>query len=1169
MKLGLRTVPIARRRALCLLAIGVAWPRAASAVTHLWTGAAGDAQFTTPGNWSPAGPPGPADTAHFSSGGGALTVLVTASGGETTVEVGQLLLQRPVRFVGTAAFGLWGVPDAAGDSVLVHVANVDVTFQNDLLLRAAGLVRTLSNGGLRTLDLCGAVRDDAAGLPLQLRPQAATSIRLMRAGAFGGGTVVGSPSSADAAGNIVVAHPTALGPGPVTFLNGGNLHFATPTFASPLAAGGVVNLRVEATADGAPIVHPDGSCALDLTGDQRTLLTGAIGGTGGRINLQPAPSTTPATLELGAASGFEKPVSVLANLTLRLADAGGLGATTHDTTLLNGATLELEGGIVVAEPLNLSADGQNVATWRSLGGDNVWSGPVTGSANLFVDVVEGSLIVLGSTSGFQLTKLGAATLELGGPSAQGSLATIAEGTLRVNGSLSRSTVIVAPGARLEGSGTVTVSSPGGLLVNGTLAPGDGGPGTLAVRGIVSFGDDSTFEVEIDGAAADRLAVAGAGTVALTGAALALSVGAPQPDTSFTILSGLAVGGGFDGLPEGAVVDGFSISYGADVVLHPVFPTCTPDGDSDPPALGPCPADVTAECDGPDGAGASWVDPAATDDCDAEPAVACTPASGMVFPLGATEVACVAQDQHGGASAPCTFLVSVVDTTPPAIDCPPAQTVAVSAGDPVTFTEATASDPCGVASVACAPASGDPLSIGADHTVTCTAADASGLTAACTFLLTVVSSNQPPLADAGPDQFVSYTVIPPPVTLSGAGSSDDGRPDPPGILACSWSQLSGPPVALADPSACESSFTAPLLAAGEMAVLTFELTVGDGEASSHDEVNVTVTSTNHAPVCPTIAPITVAEGASAVVLDGTASFDPDGDPIAYLWVQTSGIPVPLAGDDAPVARIDAPEVDGSEVLTFDLTVDDGLLAATCNYVVIVESQNHCPTADAGDGSTVATGDLVLLDGTGSSDPDEDPLSFSWVQTTGPAVTLLAAGTATPSFVAPAAGAAGVGLSFTLTVDDGFGCTSTGTVEIHVTGGGAPPRCDQARPSERVLWPPNHHMVPIWIRGVDAARAGTEVTIDAVTQDEPVDGCGDGHTSPDAKIRGGKVLLRAERGPGNGRVYHVHFTARSEAGSCSGAVEVCVPHARHGVSWRHFWKRGGCVDDGELFDSTVSP
>ena len=108
----------------------------------------------------------------------------------------------------------------------------------------------------------------------------------------------------------------------------------------------------------------------------------------------------------------------------------------------------------------------------------------------------------------------------------------------------------------------------------------------------------------------------------------------------------------------------------------------------------------------------------------------------------------------------------------------------------------------------------------------------------------------------------------------------------------------------------------------------------------------------------------------------------------------------------------------------------------------------------------------------------------------------------------------------------------------------PRCDLARASKTVLWPPKHKLIPVRILGVtDPDHDKVTITVTAVTQDEPVNGLGDGDTSPDAVLHGHKVLLRAERsGTGNGRVYTVHLTAvDKQGGACTGTVTVGVPHS----------------------------
>jgi hypothetical protein len=127
-----------------------------------------------------------------------------------------------------------------------------------------------------------------------------------------------------------------------------------------------------------------------------------------------------------------------------------------------------------------------------------------------------------------------------------------------------------------------------------------------------------------------------------------------------------------------------------------------------------------------------------------------------------------------------------------------------------------------------------------------------------------------------------------------------------------------------------------------------------------------------------------------------------------------------------------------------------------------------------------------------------------------------------------------------VSDGLALDAA-DVAIFVHPAVAPPSCVAARPSVASLWPPNHALVPINILGV---TPGATITITSVTQDEPINGTGDGDTAPDAVIQGSSVLVRAERaGNRNGRVYRIAYTASNAGGSCSGVVKVGVPHDKN--------------------------
>jgi hypothetical protein len=127
---------------------------------------------------------------------------------------------------------------------------------------------------------------------------------------------------------------------------------------------------------------------------------------------------------------------------------------------------------------------------------------------------------------------------------------------------------------------------------------------------------------------------------------------------------------------------------------------------------------------------------------------------------------------------------------------------------------------------------------------------------------------------------------------------------------------------------------------------------------------------------------------------------------------------------------------------------------------------------------------------------------------------------------------------------------------------PPTCNAAHAVPAVLWSPNHQFVPIAIRGVTGSNGhAVKITVTGVTQDEPVNGKGDGNTSPDALIHDGAAAVRAERsGNGNGRVYQLSFKADDrQGGVCTGAVKVGVPHS--------LGKGATAIDDGQVYDSTV--
>jgi PKD repeat protein len=91
------------------------------------------------------------------------------------------------------------------------------------------------------------------------------------------------------------------------------------------------------------------------------------------------------------------------------------------------------------------------------------------------------------------------------------------------------------------------------------------------------------------------------------------------------------------------------------------------------------------------------------------------------------------------------------------------------------------------------------------------------------------------------------------------------------------------------------------------------------------------------------------------------------------------------------------------------------------------ENRPPTADAGPDQTVQVGETVQLDGSRSSDPDGDALSFKWrfrSRPSGSQATLSNSSSARPSFVPDVAGQYVV----ELTADDGHGGSDSDTVAV---------------------------------------------------------------------------------------------------------------------------------------------
>jgi hypothetical protein len=341
----------------------------------------------------------------------------------------------------------------------------------------------------------------------------------------------------------------------------------------------------------------------------------------------------------------------------------------------------------------------------------------------------------------------------------------------------------------------------------------------------------------------------------------------------------------------------------------------------------------------------------------------------------------------------------------------------------------------------------------------------------------------------------------------------------------------------------------------------------------------ITVVNHSPVANAGPDQTVNVG-TKVTLDGSGSSDPDaGDVLIYSWKEGTSILGTVAKPPAVTLA--------AGIHTITLTVTDNSGATSSDDVVITVVQpNRPPVANAGRDTTVEQNTLagaqVTLDGSASSDPDGDALTYVWME-----------GTTTIGTVMKPTVILSIGVhKIVLSVADGNGAVSSDIVVITVV---APKITVDDKPL--VLWPPNHHFETVKASEIVESvvdHNGKKISIQNVriysvssdeSEDAPCNGNkhinkNDGHKhDSDYKDRKGrnhddsvdddecddhgdrrskndidisndgkKVNLRAEREGGeNGRVYTITLVVKDASGGIGFAsYEVWVPNHRKNIA-----------------------
>jgi hypothetical protein len=311
-----------------------------------------------------------------------------------------------------------------------------------------------------------------------------------------------------------------------------------------------------------------------------------------------------------------------------------------------------------------------------------------------------------------------------------------------------------------------------------------------------------------------------------------------------------------------------------------------------------------------------------------------------------------------------------------------------------------------------------------------------------------TSQQPPEiqnASADPLQVPAQAAV----TLSATATDEDGD-----ALTYTWQQTApaDPLGTLTDDDTADGAavYTAP--AVDEDVDITLTLTVDDGNGGQATR-SLTITVQADADLPPladaAASPQSVDLGQAATVeLNGSASSDPeDGTALTYLWEQAAGgaFSATIDNADQAVASVSIPAHAPEGTLRFTLTVTDtadNSDTAECSVQLLETNGRQPPVAVAGTDQTLYEGQPVSLDGSGSTDPDDDITGYVWTQQTGPQTVELTSSTdGTATFTAPRITAVSADFTFMLTVTDDAGFESTDTVTITIVKNNAPnaPSC----------------------------------------------------------------------------------------------------------------------------------
>lgn len=235
-------------------------------------------------------------------------------------------------------------------------------------------------------------------------------------------------------------------------------------------------------------------------------------------------------------------------------------------------------------------------------------------------------------------------------------------------------------------------------------------------------------------------------------------------------------------------------------------------------------------------------------------------------------------------------------------------------------------------------------------------------------LTILSENRPPISSAGENQTILHGSV---VTLDGSGCTDPELDYP---LSYSWliiKKPEGSAAVLLNPTT-----TAPTFMADVPGNYEIQLFVKDNKGSFSNPDTVEISTTNSAPISEAGPDQAVSKLGTIIQLDGSQSYDPDGDPLSFAWTIT-GKPVGSNVElSAPVTKTPSfvPDIYGDYVVS--LVVNDPWSSSSLDNMN-VSFNNLKPVAQAGNSQSCIVNEVVNFDGSASSDPNGDQIVlYSW-------------------------------------------------------------------------------------------------------------------------------------------------------------------------------------------------